>query len=356
MNSTAHTHTAAPRLERPRNGRMISGVSAGIARHLNIDPVLVRIAFVVATLAGGAGILAYVAALLVVPDEGSEAPLLRETSARRAGVIAGVALLVIGGIAALESIFDGDVFDGLFWPIAMAGAGAFLVLRSPGDTAPVSHDATTAVHATAERPASAPRRSRRATRVVFGSMLLAAGAIGTLSAAGVDLGWQEATGLAIAAAGASLVAGSFFGASPWLALLPLAVAASVGSLGAAGVAFDGPIGERSFDPVRASEIPREYRLAVGALNVDLRGIELPAGSTTTVKVRVGIGEAHVELPDDVAVRVTGHAGLGEITLPGGRSDGGDVDRSESFAAPGRPTIVLDAEVGVGELRVEREGR
>ena len=67
MTSSADTHTAAPRLERPHEGRMVAGVAVGLARHLRVDPTLVRIAFVVATLLGGVGIAAYVAALLLVP-------------------------------------------------------------------------------------------------------------------------------------------------------------------------------------------------------------------------------------------------------------------------------------------------
>ena len=50
---------------------MLAGVAAGVARGLGIDPVIVRIAFVVLALAGGAGVPLYLAGWLLIPDEES---------------------------------------------------------------------------------------------------------------------------------------------------------------------------------------------------------------------------------------------------------------------------------------------
>jgi phage shock protein PspC (stress-responsive transcriptional regulator) len=51
---------------------MVAGVAAGLADYLNVDVTIVRIGFVVATfLGGGLGVVAYVAGLLLVPEEGS---------------------------------------------------------------------------------------------------------------------------------------------------------------------------------------------------------------------------------------------------------------------------------------------
>src|SRR5687768_6677314 len=108
--TTASTGVATPRLERPTDGRMVAGVATGLARHLNIEPVLVRLTFVVAVLAGGFGVLAYVAGLLLIPEAGSDKPILHAGSSRNAGTIAGVVLLVIGGLMALDSVFDGHFF------------------------------------------------------------------------------------------------------------------------------------------------------------------------------------------------------------------------------------------------------
>ena len=59
-------------LRRPFAGRMLAGVAAGVARYLGVDEIIVRIAFVVLTLFGGAGIPLYLAGLLLIPEEGSD--------------------------------------------------------------------------------------------------------------------------------------------------------------------------------------------------------------------------------------------------------------------------------------------
>ena len=61
-----------PALRRPFEGRMLAGVSAGLARSFDVDVTIVRIAFVVLTIVGGAGIPLYLAGLLLIPDEGSD--------------------------------------------------------------------------------------------------------------------------------------------------------------------------------------------------------------------------------------------------------------------------------------------
>ena len=61
-----------PAIRRPFDDRMLAGVAAGLARYFGVDPTIVRIAFVVLTLVGGAGIPLYLAGLLLIPEEGSD--------------------------------------------------------------------------------------------------------------------------------------------------------------------------------------------------------------------------------------------------------------------------------------------
>ncbi len=66
-------NTAPPRvLRRCPHGRMLGGVAAGIANYLDVDPLAVRIAFVVFALVGGLSFPLYAAAWLLIPDEESE--------------------------------------------------------------------------------------------------------------------------------------------------------------------------------------------------------------------------------------------------------------------------------------------
>jgi phage shock protein C len=60
---------ARKRLVRPREGRKIAGVCAGFAEYFDLDVTLVRVVWVVCALFGLAGIVAYVAAWIVMPEE-----------------------------------------------------------------------------------------------------------------------------------------------------------------------------------------------------------------------------------------------------------------------------------------------
>jgi phage shock protein PspC (stress-responsive transcriptional regulator) len=59
-------------LRRPVQDSVLAGVAAGLARYLGVDVMIIRLAFVVLTVVGGAGIPLYLAGLLLIPEEGSE--------------------------------------------------------------------------------------------------------------------------------------------------------------------------------------------------------------------------------------------------------------------------------------------
>lgn len=61
------------RLYRSRTDRMIAGVCGGLADYFDVDPTLVRIAFVVLFFLHGVGLLAYIILAIVLPQKGSEA-------------------------------------------------------------------------------------------------------------------------------------------------------------------------------------------------------------------------------------------------------------------------------------------
>src|SRR5207302_9052546 len=83
-----------PPLQRERLSRMIAGVCGGLGRHLDIDPVIFRILFVVLTFFGGLGLLVYAAAWLFIPREGEQ-----QSEARRlltgGSAVAAVAITVV---------------------------------------------------------------------------------------------------------------------------------------------------------------------------------------------------------------------------------------------------------------------
>ena len=56
------------RLYKSRDNRMISGVCAGIAEYFNMDPTIIRLAWVLFSLLGGSGLLAYIIAAIIMPE------------------------------------------------------------------------------------------------------------------------------------------------------------------------------------------------------------------------------------------------------------------------------------------------
>jgi phage shock protein PspC (stress-responsive transcriptional regulator) len=105
-------HPSTPLFVRPREGRMLAGVCAGIAERWNLDVTLVRIVAVVLTLLSGVGLAAYVAAWLLTPSVDGPAPLAADSdwakrvSRRGEGVVRRVprVLLFIIGVIVLISL------------------------------------------------------------------------------------------------------------------------------------------------------------------------------------------------------------------------------------------------------------
>jgi phage shock protein C len=60
------------RLYRSRKGQMVAGVCAGLAEHFGVDVNLVRLAFAVFTIFFGVGVLIYLAAWIILPEEGED--------------------------------------------------------------------------------------------------------------------------------------------------------------------------------------------------------------------------------------------------------------------------------------------
>jgi phage shock protein C len=96
-------------LRKSREDRVVAGVCGGLARYLGIDSTLVRLAFVLLVFAGGGGILVYLVALVLMPDERPGEQITGPPDQERLrGVwfFVGVALIALGGVLLLGQLFS----------------------------------------------------------------------------------------------------------------------------------------------------------------------------------------------------------------------------------------------------------
>lgn len=124
------------RLTRSESDKMIAGVCGGLAVYLNLDPVYVRLAFVVLGFASGIGVPIYLALAVITPRE-SEATaasirLEGETTYQPAKRVRNnatffAALLMVLGVYLLLTNFGLHI--GWFGPLLLIGVGAWLLRR-----------------------------------------------------------------------------------------------------------------------------------------------------------------------------------------------------------------------------------
>jgi phage shock protein PspC (stress-responsive transcriptional regulator) len=117
---TLHT-PVIKRLERSRTDKYVAGVSGGLGRYFDLTPAVFRLGFVVLTLLGGAGILVYLAAVLVMPKEGEDSSIAEDILSKRREHPARLIALGLVTVAVLSLLARAST-----WP--SAGAAWTLIL------------------------------------------------------------------------------------------------------------------------------------------------------------------------------------------------------------------------------------
>jgi phage shock protein PspC (stress-responsive transcriptional regulator) len=319
------------RLVRSRSDRMIGGVCSGLGRYFNVDPILFRIGAVVLAFIGGAGLLAYLAALLLIPSEDSAAA--SEPPGRtRWLVIAGVVVLLCLSWPFL--LGGGFLLAGILVPLALlVGAGIlvwwFVSGEGPGDDA-----------------GEVAKRAALGIGILFLCGLIAVGGAWAAAAGG-----ETVVAIAVIAAGVAILVGAFVRPVRWLVLPAVTLALSAGAVAASGIDLDGGVGERDYRPASAADMRETYQLGMGELVVDLRQTDLPSGDVP-VGIDLGIGEARLIVPEDVCVATDAEVGLGEARTFDRHNEGVDVEVDDLPEASGDTTrLLVKADVGIGSLRI-----
>jgi phage shock protein PspC (stress-responsive transcriptional regulator) len=259
------THTQEiKRLERSSSDRLIAGVSGGLGRYFDLNPAVFRLGFVVLTFLGGAGILTYLVAVLVIPEEGAEQSIAARVLAERRkrpwplvglGLVAAAVLVLLSRAAV--------------WPVA--GAGWVLVLLA-GLAILWTFDAS-----------RGNTRSRRLLAVLLTLLALLAAAL--IAAVITMFAWFD-------------------------------------------VSLSNGVGDRFYAPATAAAVQPSYSLGVGKLRLDLsdiRGVTsplrvkakvgvgelriiVPRGVDVSVDAHAKVGDVHALSVHDDGRNATVHAG------------------------------------------------
>ncbi|MFC6089614.1 PspC domain-containing protein [Saccharothrix lopnurensis] len=403
----------ASRPRRPHDGRKIAGVAAGIARRYQVDPVIVRVAFVAMALCNGAGVLVYLLGwlwLAQADDEVSPAEALlgrgRSATPTPLTVLLGLAvvpatgvfvdggftmvggvLLSVGGIYLLhrgrgqfnrpEAVpAPAPAFDGVGVGPVTASTGGVDPVGGPalqeqrdGRATPPAWDPLGAAPfawdlpepaADVEQAPAAHRPARRRSRVGTVTFALALIVLATAAAVSREWSWFDEVhtlGLVVAVLGAGLVFGALRGGGG-RGLIWLVVPLSVIGVAATAADFDGirsdRVGSTRDAPASIEQVEGRYDSGVGEVDLDLT--RLPGTGTVRTEVEVGLGSARVRVPQGADVSVTCRAGLGSVRCLGRESDGKDaVQRIDDDGpdGPGGLRVELDVRSDVGEVEVSR---
>jgi phage shock protein C len=143
------TDKSFKRLSRSETDKMIAGVAGGIAAYFDLDAAIIRIAFIVITLLGGSGVIAYLILWLVLPLETDPAKdpqdqikanakeiktkanlLAQETRTGSARSIWGLFLVGLGVLFLLQNFGLAKIIDwGRLWPIMLIVLGFAILSR-----------------------------------------------------------------------------------------------------------------------------------------------------------------------------------------------------------------------------------
>jgi len=123
------------RLYRSQSNKMIAGVCGGIADYFEIDPTLIRLIVVAIALFGGVGLLAYIAAIFIIPNNPNEEPSENssESLIKDKSLFWGSLLVILGLFFLLRQmgLFYGFEFWHIpwqmVWAIFLIGIGLYLL-------------------------------------------------------------------------------------------------------------------------------------------------------------------------------------------------------------------------------------
>lgn len=389
-------------LRRDPSGGKVAGVCAGLARSWNVDPLLVRLGFVVAALmTNGFAVIAYLALAVMLPEPGARSepirdllPVTRDWPRQKLLTVVAVATLVLGTIVSASgpgSLVVALLILGIMrWgrrtrpappPPAAPPRTEFERLSAtwtqrldnvaaglPPDWAPANAFADPDPYGLYTAPGVAPAAPRHPARrrralgtwsgvaVGLGLAWTALGATQALGAVTVPtLAWCAATlaVLALALVAVARPARAAYGRPAGLLAASVITALVTGAvmIEAPGIVAGGlPRTSETTITYSATALPQDFALDVGSRTIDLTAVTIDRDHTT--RLSTDVGRLRVLLPPRGNVVVRYRVDAGSARVGDTRTDGLDTSATWSRVSdPGGPTLTLDLSVDLGALEV-----
>lgn len=406
------------RPRRPRRGRKVAGVAAGIGNRYGVDPVLVRVIFIVAAIFGGFGAFLYVLGWLLLPEEGdsaspAEALFGRGRSSTSSGLTVFLLIMLfptgswaLGGLdysSGGSVLMFGLIAFGLYRlhatrgrqnrparvapPASSSAPAAFSARPSTSDAEgsddatvesvvdsqapgwdplaadPLAWDLPSADPTPAPVPASAPpaRRPRSKVAPVTVGLAILTAAVGTvLTLSGVP--WfsiPHVIGMTLGVLGLGLVISAFAGGGRglvWLAV-PLAGAGVLLTSAPMDDLPGGGMGAISDTPRSAAAVDSIYESTMGSIDVDLTEIKDGRDEHQHVTAESGMGSVKFVVPADADVTYTCSTSMGSVDCLGDSSGGTRKHLSDTdygVDGKGGQRFSLDLSSRMGSVELVRE--
>lgn len=412
MTDTTRTRTTrSTRLQRSREDRLLTGVAGGLGTHLGINPWWFRFAFLILAFFGGFGLVVYLAAWLLIPDEGQEDPIINNWFGRLdtsdAGTIFGLVLVGAAAVIVLTQFADisgtivvaailfvvgillyrGDLTakgqepdpthggddmtettttakadiattagygDAAYGDTGHGGEGDELPPTSP-PAPPASSEPDSGSTEPWEPPPPRERSMLGRFTLSVGLIVLATMALLDVAFTRIDMDPVHYLGAAVAVIGLGLIVGAFVGKALWLILIGALLLPALWIAALLPSSIDFSAGEFTFEPMTVSDVEGPYEQGFGTMTIDLTQLSVDdLAEVGRLEASLGFGELVVRMPNDADFTLVAHVGMGVVQGPLPSSQGIGVDVTTSVGDD-PSAFELDLDVGAGTITITRPG-